>query len=111
MKPFVLAFAGAMLLSPLAAVQAAPMLAAPARDSLVHEADVRCAYLTEDGYCVRLHKRHKYWKQWHHHRRIYETYEPRPPEEDYWRYERRRPIIRVIPSYPQDEGNWDDWNN
>ncbi len=112
MKPFVLALAGVMLL-PLPAVRAAPMLAAPARDSLVHEADVRCAYLTEDGYCVRPHKAHKYkyWKHRHHQRRIYETYEQQLPDEYDWRYRRQRPIIRVIPSYPQDEGNWGDWNN
>ncbi|WP_296742695.1 hypothetical protein [Mesorhizobium sp.] len=111
MKPFALALAGAMLL-PLSPVQAAPMLAAPATDSLVHQADVRCAYLTEDGYCVRPHKTHKYWKHRHHYRPVYRTYEPQPPPDEYdWRYERQRPVIRVIPRYPQDDDNWDDWNN
>ncbi|MGX8008341.1 hypothetical protein ACVDG8_004655 [Mesorhizobium sp. ORM8.1] len=110
MKPFVIALAGAVLL-PLPATQAAPMLAAPPRNSLVYQADVRCAYLTEDGYCVRPHKAHKYWKHRHYHRRIYETYEPQPPDEYDWRYQRRRPIIRVIPSDPGGDDNWDDWNN
>jgi len=111
MKLSVPALAGAILAS-MPAVQAAPMMAAPDRDSLVQEAHVTCAYLTEDGYCVRPHKEHKYWKPKHHDRQIYRTYEPQPSDEYYWRYERPRPIIRVIPAYPQqDEDNWDDWDD
>lgn len=110
MKLPVLALAGAMLV-PTFAVQAAPMIAVPDRGSLVQEAHVTCAYLTEDGYCVRSHKRHNYWKPKHHYRQIYRTYEPQP-DEYYWRYQRPRPVIRVIPSYPrQDEDNWDDWDD
>lgn len=110
MKAFILVVAGAALL-PLPMAQAAPPRIAPSRESPVKEADVRCAYLTEDGYCVRPHKQHRHWKRWHHQRRIYDNYEPQPQEEYDWRYERQRPIIRVIPRDPQDEGNWDDWND
>lgn len=112
MKLFVLALAGAML-APMAAVRAAPIIAVPDRGSLVQEAHVTCAYLTDDGYCVRSHKKHNYWKPKHHYRQIYRTYEPQRPEEYDWRYQRPRTVIRVIPSYPrEDEDNWDDdWDD
>ncbi|RWA62878.1 hypothetical protein [Mesorhizobium sp.] len=109
MKLSVLTLAGIMLaLAP--AVQAAPMIGNPAGGSLVQQAHVTCAYLTEDGYCVRSHKKHKHWERERHYRPIYRTYEPQ--DEYYWRYQRPRPIIRVVPSYPrQDEDNWDDWDD
>ncbi|RWA80551.1 hypothetical protein [Mesorhizobium sp.] len=110
MRLSILALAGAML-APMAAAQAAPMMAVPDRGSLVQGAHVTCAYLTEDGYCVRSHKKHKYWKPKHHYRQIYRTYEPQVPDEYYWRYQRPRTVIRVVPSYPQDEDNWDDWDD
>ncbi|MDX8462059.1 hypothetical protein [Mesorhizobium humile] len=111
MKLSVLALAGTML-AVMPAVQAAPMIGVPARNSLVQEAHVTCAYLTDDGYCVRPHKKHKHWKRERYYRPAYRTYEPQPPDEDYWRYQRPRRIIRVVPDYPpQDEDNWDDWDN
>ncbi|PBC05857.1 hypothetical protein CK220_01325 [Mesorhizobium sp. WSM3860] len=111
MKLSVLTLAGTML-ALASAVQAAPMIGIPAGAGLVQQAHVTCAYLTEDGYCVRPHKKHKHWKRERHYRPIYRTYEPQPSDEYYWRYERERPIVRIIPSYPrQDEGNWDDWDD
>ncbi|WP_224547248.1 hypothetical protein [Mesorhizobium sp. CA16] len=110
MKLSVLALAGTML-AVMPAVHAAPMIGMPARNGLVQQAHVTCAYLTEDGYCVRPHKKHKYWKRHHYDRPAYRTDERQLPDEDYWRYQRPRPIIRVVPDYPQDEDNWDDWDD
>ncbi|MBZ9849215.1 hypothetical protein LB565_14605 [Mesorhizobium sp. CA14] len=111
MKLSVLALAGTML-AVMPAVHAAPMIGMPARNGLVQQAHVTCAYLTEDGYCVRPHKKHKYWRRHHYDRPAYRTYEPQPPDEDYWRYQRARPIIRVVPDYPPpDEDNWDNWDD
>ncbi|TPI11410.1 hypothetical protein FJW06_20400 [Mesorhizobium sp. B4-1-3] len=111
MKLSVLALAGTML-AVMPAVHAAPVIGVPARDGLMQEAHVTCAYLTDDGYCVRPHKKHKYWKRHHHYRPAYRTYERQLPDEDYWRYQRARPIIRVVPDYPPpDEDNWDDWDD
>ncbi|RWL39432.1 hypothetical protein EN852_019315 [Mesorhizobium sp. M2E.F.Ca.ET.209.01.1.1] len=108
MKLSVLALAGTML-AVMPAVEAAPIFGVPAGNSLVQEAHVTCAYLTEDGYCVRSYKKH--WKPKHYYRPVYRTYEPQPPDEYYWRYQRPRPIIRVVPNYPRDEDNWDDWDD
>ena len=110
MKLSVLALAGAML-APMAAAQAAPMMDIPGGGGLVQQARVTCAYLTDDGYCVRPHKKHKHWRRQHYYRPAYRTYEPQPPDEYYWRYRHERPIIRVIPDYPPPDDNWDNWDN
>lgn len=111
MKLSVLALAGTVL-AMMPAVEAAPTIGVPAGNSLVQEAHVTCAYLTDDGYCVRPHKRHQYWKRKHYYQPAYRTYGPQPPDGYDWRYQRPRPIIRVVPNYPpQDEDNWDDWDN
>ncbi|MBZ9815172.1 hypothetical protein [Mesorhizobium sp. CA7] len=108
MKLPVLALAGGML-PMMPSVQAAQMMAAPDINRLVQEAHVTRAYLTEDGYCVRPHRKQKYWKPKHHYRQVYRTYESQPSDEYQWRYEHPRPIIRVVPNYPpQDEDDWDD---
>ncbi|MFK0690381.1 hypothetical protein ACFX5Q_19560 [Mesorhizobium sp. IMUNJ 23033] len=110
MKLPVFALAGAILSLTFGA-QAAPMtLGAPAHRGLVQEARVTCAYLTRDGYCVRPRKVHKeHWKHRKYYQRAYRTYEAQPPDEYYWRYERPRPIIRVVPDYqPLDDDEWDD---
>ena len=110
MKLPAFALAGAIL-SLTSGAQAAPMIVgAPARGDLVQEARVTCAYLTRDGYCVRPHNEHKKcWKHRRYYEHAYRTYEPQPPDEYYWRYERSRPIIRVVPDYQprDDEDGWD----
>jgi hypothetical protein len=113
MKLPVFALAGTLL--SLTGTQAAPLTSgAPAHGGLVQEARVTCAYLTRDGYCVRPHKMHKkHWKDQRYYQRAYRTYVPQPPDEYYWRYERQRPIIRVVPDYAplyddEDDGGWDD---
>ncbi|RWE68223.1 MAG: hypothetical protein E5W28_06855 [Mesorhizobium sp.] len=110
MKLPILTLAGTML-AVMPAVEAAPIIGVPAENSLVREAHVTCAYLTEDGYCVRPHNKHQYWRK-HYHQPAYRTYEPQPRDEYDWRYQRPRPIIRVVPNYPpRDEDNWDDWDD
>ncbi|CAN7578069.1 hypothetical protein [Mesorhizobium sp. LjNodule214] len=110
MKLPVFAFAGAILSLTFGA-QAAPMtIGAPAHHGLVQQARVTCAYLTRDGYCVRPHKAHKkHTKHRYYYQRAYRTYEPQPPDEYIWRYEDRRPIVRIVPDYPPlDDDGWDD---
>ena len=110
MKVSVLVLAGA--LSALAfAAQAAPTIkpVAPASDGLVQQARVSCAYLTPDGYCVRPRKHYKkpHRQHWRYHRPVYRTYDPQP--DDYWSYERPRPLIPIMPNYGPFYG--DGWDN
>lgn len=107
-----LVLAGAISLAAFEA-QGAPAMRSetPGSDGLLRQARVTCAYLTRDGYCVRprKHYRKHHRRHWRYHRPEYRTYEPIQPDIDYWRYERPRPIIRIMPSYPSIYDNaWDD---
>ena len=82
--------------------QAMPMTKLAPSAGLVEQARVTCAYLTRDGYCVRPRKAHKKHHVPHRYyrERVYRPYEPAPADDYSWRYERPRPIIRVVPDYP-----------
>ncbi|MBN9255226.1 MULTISPECIES: hypothetical protein [unclassified Mesorhizobium] len=109
MRLTVIALGGAISVMALGA-QAMPMTKLAPSTGLVEQARVTCAYLTRDGYCVRPRKAHKKHHVPHRYyrERVYRPYEPAPADDYYWRYERPRPVIRVVPNYPPYDDGWYD---